>query len=67
MTKKRLTTAKKNCFVCFYFKLGEFTEEDFKRCDEYWFDAQNCPNWKPVNVRIEARGGFKKIIWVGVN
>lgn len=60
MKKKRLSTPKKNCFVCFYFTLGEFTEEDIKRCAEHWLDAENCPNWCPFNVYLNN----KEIIWV---
>lgn len=63
MSKKRLPVPKKVCFFCYYFTLGEFTEEDIKRCAEHWLDAENCSNWKPANIFIEKRRSFKKIIW----
>ena len=69
MSKKNLPMLKKECYLCFEFTIGEFTEEQIKTCAEHWMDAKNCPNWKPVDVFIikGKRRKLKEIIWVDVN
>lgn len=62
MKNKKLSMPKKNCFFCFEFTLGEFTEEQIKICAEHWMDAENCPNWKPVDVFMGKKG--KLVVWV---
>ena len=52
MGKKKIIVSKRDCFLCYNLPLIEFTQEDIKRCAEYWMDAVSCPNWTPVRVSI---------------
>lgn len=60
--KIKLPIPSPDCYLCFEFTIGEFTEEQVKICAEHWLDAENCPNWKPPNAYIKN----KKIIWVEI-
>ncbi len=57
---EKLPMPERDCFLCFEFTFKEFTEEQVKICAEHWLDAENCPNWRPVDVKVNN----KKIIWV---
>lgn len=56
MSMEKERTIKKQCFLCYNFTLSEFTEETIKTCAENWLDAENCPNYIPLNIH------YKKII-----
>lgn len=56
MKTREILIPKKECFLCFEFTLGEFTEEQVKICAEHWLDAKNCPNWNPIKSYTIRKG-----------